>query len=348
MSHPSPSQSAVTAPLRTRVHKPTPEVLVTLANVLRRGGLVAVPTETVYGLAANALNPAACDAIFSAKNRPANDPLIVHVIDLAAAEQVAVFNDDARRLAAAFWPGPLTLVLPRRACIPDTVTSGRDTVAVRVPAHPVFRKLLRLAGLPLAAPSANPFGYVSPTTAAHVLDGLGGRIRHILDGGPCRIGVESTILDLTLSSRAKLLRPGGLAVEKLEKSLGKRILRPARKPATRQAHETTAQVAPGMLPWHYSPATPSKLVRETALASALKLAGHDTRYLRFGRSIKLPKGIQGLSLSTNPQTAAHALFAALRSLDASGAKQLILAAPRQRGGLWEAVHDRLRRAAARR
>ena len=189
-----------------KIYSPTPVNLRRLAGVLRDGGLVALPTETVYGLAANALDARACRAIFRAKGRPTQDPLIVHVLDLAHAEELATFHPLARRLARRFWPGPLTLVLPKKICIPDIVTADRATVAIRSPAHPLTRQLLRRAGIPLAAPSANPFGYISPTTAAHVRDSLGKKISYILNGGACSVGVESTILDLTNPAALKILR----------------------------------------------------------------------------------------------------------------------------------------------
>ena len=194
-----------------RLHSPTPRNLRRLASALQRGELVAIPTETVYGLAAHALDARACRAIFRAKGRPANDPLIVHVLDLAHAEELAEFNEAARRVTRRFWPGPLTLVLPKKACVPDIVTSGGDTVALRAPAHPLARRILELARVPLAAPSANPFSYISPTSASHVRQGLGRRIKHILDGGESAVGVESTVLDLT-TDRPVLLRPGGVPV----------------------------------------------------------------------------------------------------------------------------------------
>src|SRR4051812_21102325 len=199
-----------------KIYRPTLPNLRRLAQALQQGELVAIPTETVYGLAGHALDEKACRAIFRAKGRPANDPLIVHVLDLAHAEQLAEFNDTARRVAEKFWPGPLTLVLPRKACVPDIVTSGGDTVALRAPAHPLARKLLELARLPLAAPSANPFSYISPTSAAHVQQGLGRRIKHILDGGESAVGVESTVLDLTNPAKPVILRPGAID----EKMLG--------------------------------------------------------------------------------------------------------------------------------
>src|SRR5882724_6512531 len=191
----------------TRLYRGTPHDLARLARVLRRGELVAVPTETVYGLAANALDGRACRKIFTAKRRPANDPLIVHIHTLRELAQVAVPNGAALVLARKFWPGPLTLVLPKKSAVPAVVSAGLPSVAVRMPRHPLFRRLLKLTGRPLAAPSANPFGYVSPTTAIHVQQGLGRKISHILDGGPARIGLESTIVDLRDPRKPRLLRP---------------------------------------------------------------------------------------------------------------------------------------------
>ncbi|HVX63355.1 MAG TPA: L-threonylcarbamoyladenylate synthase, partial [Pirellulales bacterium] len=191
-------------PASARIFRPTPRNIAFLGRHLRSGELVAAPTETVYGLAANALDAAACRRIFAAKQRPSTDPLIVHLLSKDSLADVCLPNSAALKLARAFWPGPMTLVLPKRDIVPDIVTAGRDSVAVRVPAHRVFRALLKAAGIPLAAPSANPFGYVSPTTAEHVADGLGRRIRFILDGGPTPIGLESTIVDLRDENRPKI------------------------------------------------------------------------------------------------------------------------------------------------
>jgi len=239
-----------------RIYLPTPANMARLARVLAKGGLVAAPTETVYGLAADALNAKACRAIFKAKGRPANDPLIVHVAGIQQAETIAEFGPAALIVAKAFWPGPLTLVLPKKHGVPAIVTSGMPSVAVRMPSHRLFRKLIRLSGRPLAAPSANPFGYVSPTTAEHVYRGLGKRISHILDGGPSKIGVESTILDLRNPLRPTLLRPGAISREALQSLLGRKILVPKRKSPPAQE----AAPAPGMLERHYSPRTPITLV----------------------------------------------------------------------------------------
>ncbi len=201
------------------IHSGSDSDLIFLASVLRAGGVVAVPTETVYGLAANAFNADACRRIFEIKGRPAHDPLIVHTASRIAADSVAQFNVLADELAPRFWPGPLTMVLRKRPLVPGIVTSDRATVAVRVPAHPLFRALLERSGLALAAPSANPFGYVSPTSAAHVQDSLGHAIDHILDGGPCAVGVESTILDATNPHDPVILRVGQPILLRLKSDL---------------------------------------------------------------------------------------------------------------------------------
>jgi len=206
-----------------KIFRGTKSELQFLARRLRTGDLVAVPSETVYGLAADALSAKACRKIFKAKGRPSSDPLIVHVGSIAQAASIAEIGPAARRVMRKFWPGPLTLVLPKKPAIPDIVTSGRPSVAVRMPAHPMFLKLLAEAGIPLAAPSANPFGYVSPTTAEHVQDGLGKKIKYILDGGPSEVGVESTILDLRDPRKPCLLRPGRVTRAALRRVLSKPI-----------------------------------------------------------------------------------------------------------------------------
>jgi L-threonylcarbamoyladenylate synthase len=322
-----------------RVYSPTPANLRRLAAALRRGELVAFPTETVYGLAAHALDARACRAIFRAKGRPAHDPLIVHVANLAHAEELAGFNDLARKLARRFWPGPLTLVLPKKPCVPGIVTAGRRTVAIRSPAHPLARRLLRLSGLPLAAPSANAFGYISPTSAAHVLDGLGKKIPHILDGGPCLLGVESTILDLTNPARPKILRPGVITAEMLEKFLG-RPFGPTPRNRSR-AKQTRGMLAPGLLPQHYSPHTPlvikhrwTKLPPEVAGIFLRKPPG------------RTAKNIYWLSDRSALADMARNLYRVLRQADRGRHRQIwIEAPPDDSGGLAAAITDRLRRAA---
>ncbi|MBE2216376.1 MAG: threonylcarbamoyl-AMP synthase [Opitutaceae bacterium] len=318
-----------------------------LADILRSGGLVAVPTETVYGLAAHALDAEACRRIFEAKGRPAYDPLIVHVASRVAADSVATFNAAAATLAERFWPGPLTLILPKKACVPDIVTSGRPTVAVRVPAHPLMRALLESSGLPLAAPSANPFGYISPTTAAHVQAGLGDRIGHILDGGPCTIGVESTIIDVRDATDPVVLRPGGVAIEALAEALGRpvRVHQPAPKPGAGLV-EAEAELAPGMLERHYSPRTPLELRAAPFTAADLRTPAPGIVRVCFSRpAAEAAPDVRFLSASGDAAEAARALFALLRDLDGAGFERIVIE-PAPPTGLGLAINDRLRRAAA--
>lgn len=295
--------------------------------ILRAGGLVALPTETVYGLAADATNADAVAAIYAAKGRPAHNPLIVHVPDAAAAGRLAVLDDDGARLARAFWPGPLTLVAPLRPGhgLAPAVTAGLDTVALRVPAHPVAQAVLAEAGRPLAAPSANPSGRISPVTAAHVLAGLAGRIDAVLDAGPCAVGVESTILGL---DPVRLLRPGGVAVETVESVLG--------HPLADGTGGTVA--APGMLPSHYAPRAGLRLGVARPEAGEI--------WIGFGPA---HPGDPGLNLSPagDLAQAAARLFAALHEADArAGPGGRIAVAPVPGTGLGRAINDRLRRAAA--
>ncbi|HEY5552113.1 MAG TPA: L-threonylcarbamoyladenylate synthase [Opitutaceae bacterium] len=314
-----------------------------LARAIRRGELVAVPTETVYGLAANALNPAACRAIFRAKGRPLTDPLIVHIRTMRELRSIAVVPAEAAALARVFWPGPLTLVLPRKPAVPDIVAAGGPTVAVRMPAHPVMRRLLRAAGTPLAAPSANPFGRLSPTTAAHVEAGLGDRIPWILDGGPCGVGVESTIVDLSNPERPCILRPGGISAAAISRALGRRV--PIFHGAARAS---SAQKAPGMLKQHYSPRTPLLLHRKLT-ASRVRSGAADEAFLFFSKpSAAIAAShphVFWLSERGSPAAAARRLFAVLHKLDAQGFATIHAElAPANDAGA--AINDRLRRAAA--
>ena len=324
------------------LHRGTSANLRRLARVLRRGGLVAVPTETVYGLAACALRADACRRIFRAKGRPAHDPLIVHVADLPMLERVARSNPAVAPLARAFWPGPLTLVLARRPAVPSLVTAGLPSVAVRMPAHPLLRRLLRLCGEPLAAPSANPFGYLSPTTAAHVRDGLGRRIRHILDGGPCRHGLESTIVDVRDPRHPVLLRPGVITAAQLTRVLGVpvRLARPRRHPAA-------PVLAPGQLPRHYSPRHPLRLHRRLT-AALVDRGARDEAWICFRRPAWAGgrTNVFWLSDDGDPATAGRRLFALLRRLD-RGHWRRLHAGLAPAAGPGAAINDRLRRAAAR-
>ncbi len=308
----------------TRTLTATPDGIAEAARLLQEGGLVAFPTETVYGLGGDARSDRAVARIFDAKNRPQFNPLIVHLPDLAAARAYAEIGPEAERLAEAFWPGPLTLVLPLRgAGISPLVTAGLDTVAIRIPAHPMARDLLRAFGGPLAAPSANPSGRISPTRAAHVLDGLSGRIEAVLDGGPCAVGVESTILAL---SPPTLLRPGGLPLEAIEACLGQPVASggSAEKPS-----------APGQLASHYAPAASLRL-------DALRK--HPGEVLIGFGPVAAPLS---LSPSGDLIEAAANLFHMLREADRrAGPGGRIAMAPIPQHGLGRAINDRLTRAAA--
>lgn len=329
------------------IHSGSESDLIFLASVLRAGGVVAVPTETVYGLAANAFNADACRRIFEIKGRPAHDPLIVHAASRIAADSVAQFNVLADELAPRFWPGPLTLVLRKRPLVPGIVTSGRATVAVRVPAHPLFRALLERSGLALAAPSANPFGYVSPTSAAHVQESLGSAIDHILDGGPCAVGIESTILDATNLHDPVILRVGGVPREDIERALGRPVRVYQRAPVARSAELALGELAPGMLDKHYSPRTPLEL-RERAFTADDLLALPDRVARVFYRrptGNDFAPGVHWLSEQGDAPEAARRLFSLLRELDAAGYEQLVFE-PAPAAGLGVAINDRLRRAAA--
>ncbi|MBK8975569.1 MAG: threonylcarbamoyl-AMP synthase [Planctomycetes bacterium] len=331
------------------VHRPLDDVIRQLAEVLRGGGLVAVPTETVYGLAADGTNAAACRRIFEVKERPTNDPLILHLHDAERVPQVAEFPEVGRRLAAAFWPGPLTMVLWKRPVVPDLVTAALASVAVRVPSHPVMLRLLAACELPLAAPSANPFGYVSPTTAEHVVASLGGRIEHVLDGGPCSIGVESTIVDLRRPDEPVLLRPGGVPLEDLEAVLGRPVaLGPAAGTTTHgMARDDEAQTAPGQMTRHYSPRTLIRLHGTLTTAFASRLPPDEAALFLARPPVEPPpRNWRWLSDGGDLREAASHLFAVLRELDAGGYATLHAELAPDRG-LGRALNDRLRRAAAR-
>jgi L-threonylcarbamoyladenylate synthase len=303
--------------------------------LLRAGGLVAFATETVYGLGADATDGAAVAAIFAAKGRPSFNPLICHYPDAEAAWADVVPNALARRLAASFWPGPLTLVLPRRASSQVSLLTGAglDSLAVRVPDHKVARALAAGLGRALAAPSANRSGAVSPTTAAHVLDGLDGAIDAVIDSGPCRVGVESTVLDLC-GARPVLLRPGGVSAEAIEAVAG-----PLARPDEAGADEAAAPRGPGMLASHYAPRLPVRLAaREVAADEAL---------LAFGPPLPGAAVVFQLSARGDLAEAASRLFAGLRELDSRGAGLRAIAAMAvPRVGLGRAINDRLARAAA--
>jgi L-threonylcarbamoyladenylate synthase len=327
-----------------------PAAIATAAAHLRAGGLVAFPTETVYGLGANALDARAGARVFAAKERPAFDPLIVHLADASEVGAYAQVEDadDPRvaRLAARFWPGPLTLVLRKRALIPGIVTAGLPTVGLRVPDHAVARALIRAAGVPLAAPSANRFGQLSPTRAAHVVAGLGARVDLVLDGGPCAVGVESTVI-LLAAGRSALLRPGGLAVEAIEAEIGRLEILADGAPGT-------AELAPGRAGAHYAPRVPLEIAdpRDPAAAPAFRVRPGE----RVGLLAATDAGRRAAEEAGGPfaaveildpdgdlvGTAAH-LFDALHALQAADISRIV-AEPIPSTGLGRAVMDRLRRA----
>jgi L-threonylcarbamoyladenylate synthase len=311
----------------TRVVAATVATIAEAADLLREGRLVAFPTETVYGLGADAGSDAAIAALYRAKGRPAHNPLIVHVASLADAEALGEFNADARLLASRFWPGSLTLVLQRRAGarVAAAVTAGLDTVALRMPDHPVALALLRAVGRPLAAPSANPSGRVSPTRASHVADGLA---ELVLDGGYCRVGIESTVV--ALDGDARLLRPGGIAAEEIERALGRTLAR---------GSDAARPQSPGQLASHYAP-------RARVRLNATSVAAGEGALMLGERVLRGAKVAINLSERGDLVEAAATLYAALRALDDAGV-ETIAVVPIPEEGVGAAINDRLRRAATR-
>jgi L-threonylcarbamoyladenylate synthase len=326
----------VNVDLTTPILPPNEAAVATAARYLEEGGLVAFPTETVYGLGADAANPAAIARLYQAKGRPAFNPLIAHVGDLQAGMRIARFDATATTLAEAFWPGPLTLVLPKtRDCaIADLATAGLDTVAVRVPAHPVALAILRAFGGPVVAPSANLSGHVSPTTAEHVHSDLMGRINLIVDGGAVAVGVESTIIGCF--DAPMLLRPGGLPRDRIEHVLGRALVQPPQD----ADNDTGQPLAPGMLASHYAPRTPVRLNAGRIEAGEALLA--------FGpglaEGMDASNAVMNLSARGDLNEAAANLFGYLRALDAKRARAIAVM-PVPHHGLGEAINDRLRRAA---
>jgi L-threonylcarbamoyladenylate synthase len=308
------------------------------ASLLVQGGLVAFATETVYGLGANAYDVRTVARIFEAKERPRFDPLIVHLGHAHwLSDIVTSVTPLAQRLIDAFWPGPLTLVLPKTDRVPDLVTAGLPTVGVRIPSHPSALELLRRANVPVAAPSANLFGHVSPTMAQHVAEQLGERIDYVLDGGACTVGVESTILDVS-GERAILLRPGGLAVEVLEAEIG-----PIRMPAS-TSDTSEAQVSPGRLSRHYATRTPLKIAERAQTPPVAHRVGLLTLVAEPGDERYAT--VEVLSPRGDLAEAAANLFAAMRRLDARGLDGIVARLVPE-AGLGRAINDRLRRAARR-
>jgi L-threonylcarbamoyladenylate synthase len=322
--------------LKTQILSAGGAAVAAAARSLAGGGLVAFPTETVYGLGADAANAEAIARLYQAKGRPAFNPLIAHVGDLAAAQRIGRFDATAIALAEAFWPGPLTLVLPKtRECtVADLATAGLDTIAVRIPAHPVAREILRAFGGPVVAPSANLSGHVSPTTAAHVQGDLAGRIDLIVEGGAVAVGVESTIVGCF--EAPMLLRPGGLPREAIERVLGRTLLAPSGEADS----EASAPLAPGMLASHYAPRTRVRLNADRVEAGEALLAFGSDAVPGAERAT----AVLNLSARSNVDEAATHLFGYLRALDVSGARAIAVM-PIPHHGLGEAINDRLRRAA---
>ena len=341
----------MTVVLKVDPERPDAAVIARAAACLGSGGLVAFPTETVYGLGVHALDPVALRRLFSAKDRPANDPLIVHVPSLAEArELVTVVPAAASALAERFWPGPLTLVLPKSRTVPDEATAGLPSVAIRVPSHAVAQALLRASGIPIAAPSANLFSRPSPTRAAHVVADLDGRIDMVIDGGPTLVGVESTVVDLTGPS-PRVLRPGGVSLEALARVLGS-------SPAAGSSIDTCGPMpSPGLLERHYSPRVPltvyeggttDVIAAMSAAAAAAEQEGHRVGLLLLdGDRVVAPKGeTRALGPAANPEAVAANLYAALRELEAAGVDLILAHGVADTRGIGAALRDRLRRAAA--
>jgi L-threonylcarbamoyladenylate synthase len=335
----------------TEVLPPNPDQLARAAECLRRGGLVAFPTETVYGLGVHAFDREAVRKLFDAKGRPANDPLIVHVATFdQVAPLVTVLPEQAVALARRFWPGPLTLVLPRAPTVPAEVTAGLQTVAVRIPAHPVAQALLSAARIPVAAPSANRFSRPSPTRAEHVLEDLDGRIDMVIDAGATIMGVESTVLDLTTDPPV-VLRPGAVTLEALQRVL----------PGVRAAPDRltdTAMPSPGLMPKHYAPRAPMTLFRGQAEAARRALAAAARDAIRAGRRVGvlatagdagalegMAVVVAGLGSDADAEAISARLYAALRELDAAHVDVILARDASRDDGLWRALRDRLHRAA---
>lgn len=334
--------------------QPEREAIRQAAAVIRRGGLVAFPTETVYGLGANTLNPQAVARIFTVKRRPACDPLIVHIADIEDMGRVVrTIPPQAKILSQVFWPGPLTLVLPRAETVPASVTAGLETVAVRMPAHPVALALIREAGTPIAAPSANLFGRPSPTTAQHVLDDLGEQVDLVLDGGPTFIGLESTVLDLS-GGQPTILRPGGTSHEALSTVLGQVAI----KTCTQQPYDNEGGLAsPGLMQKHYSPQAELVFFKGTEPEVLAAMRERLAELLKRGKRVGLliasedkavfadyPVNVADLGSRDDLNLVAARLFATMRALDAQGV-DVILARGFGNAGLGLAIEDRLTKAA---
>lgn len=330
-----------------------PKDIQEVCQLLRKGEVVGVPTETVYGLAADALHAEAVDRIFHIKGRPLHNPLIIHIGTASSADRYVRVNATAQRLMDAFWPGPLTLVLPKRNCIPDNVTAGLSTVGIRCPQHPALQKILQCLDRPLAAPSANPSNYLSPTRVEHVVEHLKGRLQWVLDGGPCERGVESTILDLTDPQHIQLLRPGPLSLESLEQVAGTSIAS-RNEPATSDSEDSAAaRTSPGQLALHYSPRTPLRLLTAGASSSAIEAGKAPVARVHFSDQAAAHCSESPsehhffLTHQEEAKEAEHNLYALLQQIDHGDFSEIRID-PIPEGSAWNALRDRLTRASARR
>lgn len=338
--------------MTTQILSPTADAIRQAAVVLQQGGLIGMPTETVYGLAANALNEEAVCSIFAAKGRPQDNPLIVHVSCVAEAESLCHISAEARGLMERFCPGPLTVIMPRKTIVPDVVTAGLDTVAVRIPSHPVAQRLIREAGLPIAAPSANTSGKPSPTTAQHVYHDLNGKLPIILDGGECEVGLESTVISMA-GELPTVLRPGGITPEMLlsvlpELRVADSVLRPLR--------QGEKALSPGMMYKHYAPGGVLTMVRGSQprvescclrLYREARAAGKSVRILAFEEHLPAYAEADAVSIGrlSEPSTVSHRLFAVLRRMDDEGV-DVMLSEVLPAEGVGLAIMNRLSRAAA--
>lgn len=316
-----------------RVDVPTPATIREAAAILRRGGLVAFPTETVYGLGADASNPDAVARVYAVKGRPATHPVIVHIGDIGQlARWARDVSEQAAKLAARFWPGPLTLVLRRAAGVRDDLTGGQDTIGLRIPGHPVALELLREFRGGIAAPSANRFGRISPTTAEHVLTDLGSDVDMILDGGACEIGVESTIVDVS-RDRPVVLRPGRIGEDEIADTLG----------VAPELRDSGAPRAPGMLHSHYAPRQPLRLVPSQEWDRRARSKSPGRGVMSFRAPPEGDASVIWIEASSDPQRYGHDLYANLRALDSSGCGEILVEEPPPTGK-WTAIRDRLMRA----
>lgn len=324
------------------------------ANILRAGGVVAFPTETVYGLGASALNEAAVARVFQLKGRPSNNPLIVHVSGKAMASRVLApgnggWNERADRLARAFWPGPLSIVLEKSALVPDRVSAGASTIAVRCPDHPVALALLFELGLPLVGPSANRSGHISPTTAEHVRSAFSAEDVYVLDGGACRVGIESSVVSLTGPGHARLLRPGLISAAEIAEVLGEPVDAPpsqrSHTSSTGPTHPVGPLESPGQLERHYAPRTPARLFDQNQWPEVLRSTRGKRVAILSHRLVVVDPPAQLIEMPPEPDGYAAALYAALHRADVlADIEEILIERPPSQGPIWEAIADRLKRA----